>query len=80
MDKACDGWETAYPPDTPGTWLKFKQFFTKKFFNYQNHQASLSDAGAANSIVSHTAVVIPSTLNLPPYVLRPKPRMNNSPS
>ena len=52
MDKACDDWETGYPTDTLGTWLEFKQFFTKKFFNYQNHQASLSDAGVANSIVS----------------------------
>mmetsp|Transcript_117337 Transcript_117337/g.240039 ORF Transcript_117337/g.240039 Transcript_117337/m.240039 type:complete len:224 (-) Transcript_117337:66-737(-) len=56
MDKVCDDWETGYPPDTPGTWLEFKRFFTKKFFNYQNHQASLSDAGVANSIVSNTAV------------------------
>ena len=56
MDKACNDWETDYPPDTPDTWLEFRQFFTKKFFNYQNHQASLSDAGVANSIVSNTAV------------------------
>ena len=56
MDKAYNDWETDYPPDTPGTWLKFKQSFTKKFFNYQNHQASLSDAGVANSIVNNTLV------------------------
>ena len=56
MDKACDDWETQYPTDAPGTWLEFKQFFTKKFFNYQNHQASLHDAGVANSAIRSSEV------------------------
>ena len=56
MDKVCDDWQTAYPLGTPGTWLEFKQFFTKKFFNYQNHQASLNDACVANSAITNTAV------------------------
>ena len=49
MDKACDDWKTEFPPDVPATLTEFKQFFTRKFFNYQNHQASLSDASVANS-------------------------------
>ena len=56
MHKACNDCETAYPPDLPGMWLNFKQFFTKKFFNYQNHQASLSNAGIASIISSSAAI------------------------
>ena len=56
MNKARDDWETNYPTNSPGTWLEFKQFFTKKFYNYQNHQASLNDAGVANNIIGHSAV------------------------
>ena len=57
MVKACHDWENDYPTDSPATWFEFKQFFTKKFFNYQNHEASLNNAGVANSVISNTAAV-----------------------
>ena len=79
MDKACNDWNTDYPPDTPGTWLKFKQFFTKKFFNYQNHQASLNDA-VLPTASSATQQLISSTPNSQRSMSPPKQRMSNSPS
>ena len=48
MDKVCDGWETDFPPDTPGTCLKFRRvpipggpLVTFKIKNYFHQKYSL---------------------------------------
>jgi hypothetical protein len=54
MGQACDDWETANPDGKATTWTAFKQFFTKKFRQYNNRKNSLQDAGIANSATATT--------------------------